>query len=214
VQVYRGYWLLSWFKREFAAKECVQAEELGIDAERLLDARLREIRPGCDGLILQPYFTPAFTMPHAKGAMVGFSDVHSRIHLYRAIIEGLNFALMQGLDTLQKRGNFTTKKIFVAGGGAKSDEVCQITASQFGLPVYRIQTHEAGGIGAALTAFVSKGLFSSYEQGLDEMVHIKDEFLPDKNDHAVYRALYERIFVKLFAKLSPLYQEIDEILFK
>jgi sugar (pentulose or hexulose) kinase len=212
VQIYRGYWLLSWFKREFASKEIAQAEKLGIDAEKLLDSRLKEIRPGCDGLILQPYFTPAFTMPHAKGAVVGFSDVHSRIHLYRAIIEGLNFALMQGLATLQKRGRFTTKKIFVAGGGAKSDEVCQITASQFGLPVYRTQTHEAGGIGAALTAFVSKGIFSSYEQGLGEMVHIKDEFLPNKADHAVYEALYERIFVKLFGKLSPLYREIDEIL--
>jgi sugar (pentulose or hexulose) kinase len=212
VQIYRGYWLLSWFKREFAAKENAQAEALGVSAEKLLDARLKEVRPGCDGLILQPYFTPAFTMPHAKGAVIGFSDSHTKIHLYRAIIEGLNFALVQGLDTLQKRGKFTTKKLFVAGGGAKSDEVCQITASQFGIPVHRIQTHEACGLGAAICAFVSKGIFSSYDEGLQQMVHIKDEFLPDKNDHAVYRELYERIFVKIFSKLSPLYQEIDEII--
>jgi sugar (pentulose or hexulose) kinase len=119
---------------------------------------------------------------------------------------------MQGLDTLQKRGGLATKQIFVAGGGARSDEVCQITASQFGIPVYRTQTHEACGIGAALCAFVSKGIFSSYEEGLPQMVHVKDEFLPDKNDHAVYRELYERIFVKMFSKLSPLYQEIDEII--
>ncbi|MDR3284416.1 MAG: FGGY-family carbohydrate kinase [Treponema sp.] len=211
-QIYRGYWLLSWFKREFAAKENAQAEKIGVSTEKLLDDRLKEIRPGCDGLIFQPYFTPVFTMPHAKGAVIGFSDSHTRMHLYRAIIEGLNFALMQGLETLQKRGKLTTKKIFVAGGGARSDEVCQITASQFGIPVYRTQTHEACGIGEALCAFVSKGIFSSYEEGLQHMVHVKDEFLPDKNDHAVYRELYERIFVKVFSKLSPLYQEINEII--
>ncbi|MDR0718556.1 MAG: FGGY-family carbohydrate kinase [Treponema sp.] len=212
IQVYRGYWLLSWFKREFAAKESVQAEALGVSAEKILDERLKEIKPGCDGLILQPYFTPGFAMPHAKGAVIGFSDSHTRIHLYRAIIEGLNFALMQGLEVLNKRGNLTTKEIFVAGGGARSDEVCQITASQFGLPVYRTQTYETCGIGSALTAFVSKGIFSSYEEGLKEMVQIKDEFLPDKNDHSIYRELYEKVFTKMFNKLSPLYQEINEII--
>jgi sugar (pentulose or hexulose) kinase len=151
-------------------------------------------------------------MPHAKGVVIGFSDSHTRIHLYRAIIEGLNFALMQGLETLQKRGKLTTKKLFVAGGGSRSDEVCKITASQFGLPVYRTQTYEACGIGEVLTAFVAKGIFSSYEEGLQEMVHIKDEFLPDQKDHGIYRELYERIFTKLFSKLSPLYQEINDII--
>jgi sugar (pentulose or hexulose) kinase len=212
VQIYRGYWLLSWFKREFAAKESAQADALGVSAEKLLDARLKEVRPGCDGLVFQPYFTPAFTMPHAKGAVIGFSDHHTKIHLYRAIIEGINFALMQGLDTLQRRGGLTTKQLFVAGGGARSDEVCQITASQFGIPVYRTQTHEACGIGQALCAFVSSGIFSSYEEGLAQMVHVKDEFLPNTADRAVYRELYERIFVKMFSKLSPLYQEIAEIM--
>jgi sugar (pentulose or hexulose) kinase len=212
VQIYRGYWLLSWFKREFAAKENAQAQAMGVSAESLLDARLNEIRPGCDGLIFQPYFTPAFTMPHAKGAVIGFSDHHTKVHLYRAIIEGINFALMQGLDTLQRRGGLTTRHVFVAGGGSRSDEVCQITASQFGLPVYRTQTHETCGIGQALCAFVSAGVFSSYEEGLARMVRVKDEFLPVKADHAIYRDLYERIFVKMFGKLSALYQEIDEII--
>jgi sugar (pentulose or hexulose) kinase len=212
IQIYRGYWLLSWFKKEFAAKESVQAESLGVSAEKLLDARLKEIKPGCDGLVLQPYFTPAPVMLHAKGVAVGFSDCHTRIHLYRAIIEGLNFALMQGLDTLQTRGKLKVTKLFVAGGGSKSEEVCKITASQFGLPVYRTQTYEACGIGEALTAFVAKGFFSSYEEGLHQMVQVKDEFLPNKTEHQIYRELYERIFLKLFNKLSPLYQEIDEII--
>ena len=212
IQIYRGYWLLSWFKKEFAAKESVQAESLGVSAEQLLDERLKEIRPGCDGLILQPYFTPAPAMLHAKGVVVGFSDSHTRIHLYRAIIEGLNFALMQGLDALQTRGKLKVSKLFVAGGGSKSDEVCRITASQFGLPVYRTQTYEACGIGGALTAFTAKGIFASYEEGLRRMVHVKDEFLPDPAAHQLYRELYERIFLKLFGKLSPLYQEIDAII--
>jgi sugar (pentulose or hexulose) kinase len=212
IEIYRGYWLLSWFKREFAAKETAEARRLGIHAERLLDERLKEIRPGCDGLVMQPYFTPGVDMPFAKGAIIGFSDIHTRIHVYRAIIEGINFALMEGLRGMEKRGRLKVRELYVAGGGSQSDEVCRITASMFGVPVYRTQTHEVTGIGSSLAAFVARGIFSSWEEALGEMVHIKDEFLPREEDHQLYEEIYEKIFSKVFSKLSPFYQEINGII--
>jgi sugar (pentulose or hexulose) kinase len=214
IEIYRGYWLLSWYKREFAAKEMAEARRLGTSAERLLDERLKEIRPGCNGLIMQPYFTPGLSMPFAKGSIIGFSDVHTRIHVYRAIIEGINFALMEGLRGMEKRGKLKVRELYVAGGGSQSDEVCRITASMFGVPVYRTQTHEVTGIGSAMAAFVSLGIFPSYEEGVREMVHIKDEFSPIREDHAIYEMLHEKIFSKIFDKLSPLYQEINGIIGK
>jgi sugar (pentulose or hexulose) kinase len=214
IEIFRGYWLLSWFKREFAAKENEEAARLGINAEQLLDERLSEIRPGCDGLILQPYFTPGVDMPFAKGSIIGFSDVHTRIHLYRAIIEGINFALMDGLRNMEKRGGIKVRSLYVAGGGAKSSTICAITASMFGLPVYRIQSYEAAGIGAATAVFKALKIFGSWEEGVQEMVHIKDEFLPDKKVHEIYEALYQRIFTRIFGKLSPLYGELRGILQK
>ena len=69
-------------------------------AEDLLNQRLKEIPPGCQGLVFQPYFTPGVSMPNAKGSVIGFSDFHTRIHIYRAIIEGINFALMEGMNCL------------------------------------------------------------------------------------------------------------------
>jgi sugar (pentulose or hexulose) kinase len=161
---------------------------------------------------MQPYFTPGIDMPFAKGAIIGFSDLHTRIHLYRAIIEGINFALIDGLRTLEKRGKLTVKELYVAGGGSQSTEVCRITASMFGLPVYRAQTHEITGIGSSLIAFVAQGVFSSYEEGIKAMVHIDDEFIPDPAEHEVYARLYEKIFKKVFGKLSPLYQELNGII--
>ena len=211
IEIYRGYWLLSWFKREFASKEVAEAARLGINAEWLLDQRLKEIPPGCAGLVMQPYFTPGIGMPFAKGAVIGFSDVHTRIHLYRAIIEGINFALMEGLRGMEKRGRLQIKRLFVAGGGSQSPEICRITASQFGLPVYRTQTHEVTALGAALAAFVATGIFTSYNEGMAAMVHIKDEFLPDMEAHGVYEKLYSEVFEKIFDKLSPLYEKINGI---
>ncbi|MEG2426599.1 MAG: FGGY-family carbohydrate kinase, partial [Oscillospiraceae bacterium] len=210
VQIYRGYWLISWFKNEFGHKEVQQAAELGVPPEDLLNARLREIPAGCDGLMLQPYFTPGVVMPKAKGSVIGFSDVHTRIHIYRAIIEGINFALMDGLHTLEKRSKSNIDCVYLAGGGSQSDEICQITANMFGLPVYRIQTYEACGLGSSMVAFVSRGVFKNYDDAIASMVHIKDEFQPDLEEHKIYKRLYSDIFTKIFHKLEPLYKKYQK----
>lgn len=207
VQVYRGYWLISWFKKEFAAKEVQEAEALGIAPEDLLNARLRDVPAGCDGLVFQPYFTPGVVMPKARGAIIGFSDIHTRIHIYRAIIEGINFALMDGLLTMQRRGKVNIRKLFIAGGGSQSDEICRITANMFGLPVCRIQTYEAAGLGSAMVAFTAMGIYPDIDAAAAAMVHVKDEFLPDMTEHQKYKAIYENVFTKIFSRLLPLYKK-------
>ena len=208
VQVYRGYWLISWFKSEFAAKEVAEAEKTGKAPEELLEALLKEIPAGCEGLVFQPYFTPGVVMPKAKGAIIGFSDVHTRAHIYRAIIEGINFALMDGLYTMQRRGKVNIKKLFIAGGASQSDSICQITANMFGLPAYRIQTYEATGLGSSMVAFAAMGVYADPYEAAAKMVRIKDEFLPDRKEHAIYKALYNDVFSKVFGKLLPLYKKI------
>jgi sugar (pentulose or hexulose) kinase len=149
-------------------------------------------------------------MPKAKGAIIGFSDVHTRAHIYRAIIEGINFALMDGLYTMQKRGKVKIDKLFIAGGGSQSDVICKITASMFGLPVYRIQTYEATGIGSSMIAFTAMGVYADEYEAAKKMVHIKDEFLPNPKEHETYKFLYKEIFRKVFGKLLPLYKTYKE----
>lgn len=211
IEIFRGYWLVSWFKREFASKEIETARTLGISAEEILNQRLKEVPAGCEGLIFQPYFTPNTTMPVAKGAVIGFSDVHTRLHIYRAIIEGINFALMDGMRLLEKQSGHRFLEIYVGGGGAQSDEICQITADMFGLPVIRTQTFEVSGIGSAIAAFVGMGEFGSYEEAVEKMVFKKDSFTPDMEQHRIYSTLYEEIYRNIYGKLSPLYQRLRDI---
>ena len=61
------------------------------------------VPPGSMGLILQPYWSPGVRQPGplAKGAVIGFGDVHTRAHLYRAILEGLAYALREGRERLE-----------------------------------------------------------------------------------------------------------------
>lgn len=211
IEIFRGYWLISWFKKEFAEKEVKQAEAFGLSAEELLNERLKEVPAGCDGLLFQPYFTPNITMPSARGAVIGFSDQHTRIHIYRAIIEGINFALMDGMRLMERRSGHEFKEIYLGGGGSQSDEICQITADMFGIPAIRVQTYEVTGIGCAMTAFVGIGAFAGYKEAVESMVHKKDIFLPDMNQHKIYAVLYEDVFKNIYGKLAPLYERLHEI---
>lgn len=211
IEIYRGFWLISWFIREFGEKEVKEAERLGVSAEELLNTRLREIPPGCEGLILQPYFTAGASMPKARGAIIGFSDVHTRIHIYRAIVEGIIFSLMDGKKMLEKRMKVKTQGIYLSGGGSQSSEICQITADMFGLPAYRSQTHEAAVIGSSIIAFCGIGRFSSIEEATREMVQIKDKFLPDMQKHELYEKLFKDIYSKIFDRLEPLYRKSCEM---
>lgn len=211
IEIYRGYWLISWFKKEFAEKEVEQAKQQGVSAEELLNKRLKEIPAGCDGLLFQPYFTPNVTMPVARGAMIGFSDRHTRIHIYRAIIEGINFALLDGMRVLEKRSGQVFEEIRLGGGGSQSDEICRITADMFGLPVKRTGTYEATGIGSAMAAFVGLGAFKDYEEAQFFMVHIKDVFEPDMEQHRIYQKLYGDVFRNIYGRLLPLYEKLHGI---
>lgn len=212
IQIYRGYWMLSWFKSEFAEKECEQAKKLGCSAESILNVRLKEVPAGCDGLVLQPYWTPGITIPAAKGAVIGFSDVHTKMHLYRAIIEGVGFALMHGLYTMEKRSGVKITELYIGGGGAQSDEICQITADMFGLPVKRIQTHESCGLGSSMVAFVANKTYGSYEEAVEGMVRVKDVFMPDSKNHEMYKKIYNEVYTDMYRRLEPLYRRIRKIM--
>ncbi|HEY7133205.1 MAG TPA: FGGY-family carbohydrate kinase, partial [Candidatus Limnocylindrales bacterium] len=136
VQVYRGYWLVDWFKRQFGAAEVAQADALGVAPEALFDDLVRATEPGSMGLVLQPTWTPGVRIPgpEAKGAMIGFGDVHTRAHVYRAILEGLAFALREGGERAARRAKTPLRELRVSGGGAQSPAAVHLTADVFGLP--------------------------------------------------------------------------------
>ncbi len=68
--------------------------------ESLFDELVAATPPGSMGLVLQPYWSPGVRVPgpEAKGAVIGWGDVHTRAHLYRAILEGLAYALREGAE--------------------------------------------------------------------------------------------------------------------
>ena len=211
--VQRGYWMVNWFKREFGLREQRIATERGVEVESLFDELIRQVPPGSMGLIVQPYWSPGVRIPgpDAKGAMIGFGDVHTRAHIYRAIIEGLTYALREGKERLEKRSGHKITTLKVSGGGSQSDEAMQITADVFGLTVERPHTYETSGLGAAINAAVGIGLYPNYQTAIDHMTHEGDRFTPIEDNVRIYNQLYNEVYLKMYDRLSPLYGSIREI---
>jgi sugar (pentulose or hexulose) kinase len=213
VQVYRGYWMVKWFKEQFGHLEKQAAAGQGLSPEELFDKLVDDIPPGSMGLILQPYWTPGLKMPgpEAKGAIIGFGDVHTRAHLYRSILEGLAFALREGKERIERRSRTPITSLRVSGGGSQSRNALQLTADIFGLPTARPHLYETSGLGAAIDAAVGLGLHKDFQTAVKAMTHVGALYEPDPKNHKIYDALYHDVYKKLYKRLKPLYERIREI---
>jgi sugar (pentulose or hexulose) kinase len=213
IQIYRGYWMVSWFKEQFAQLEQKIAEERGVETETIIEELLHQVQPGSMGLILQPYWSPGIKVPgpEAKGAVIGFGDVHNRAHLYRAILEGLAYALREGKEREEKRSGIEITELRVSGGGSQSDTAMQLTADIFGLPTARPHIYETSGLGAAIDAAVGLKLHRDFKTAVQEMTRIGQFFEPNMTTHKMYDKLYKRVYKQMYNRLKPLYEEIRSI---
>lgn len=212
VSIMRGFWMVSWFKEEFGCREIEAAREEGVAPEVLFDRMIREVPPGSLGLILHPHWTPGPHSPkYVKGAMIGFGDIHTRAHFYRAIIEGLIFGLKEGADITEQKNKVGINRLRISGGGSQSDTAMQTAADIFGLPAQRPHTHETSVVGAAIDAAVGLKFHSDFNTAVAEMTRVRDMFDPIPDNHDLYAALYEKVYRKIFNRLKPLYRSIQEI---
>ena len=63
------------------------------------------------------------------------------------------------------------KRLMVSGGGSQSDEIMQITADVFGMPVERPHTYETSALGAAIAAAVGSGIHPDFATAVESMTH-------------------------------------------
>ncbi|RIV17617.1 carbohydrate kinase [Alicyclobacillaceae bacterium I2511] len=213
MQTYRGFWMVSWFKEQFAQEEMRLAGDRGISAEQILEQRAAEIPPGSLGLMLQPFWSPGvrYPGPEAKGAMIGFGGIHTKNHVYRAILEGLAYAIRDGKERIEKKSGIKVQEIYVSGGGSQSRLVMQITANVLGLPAFKPSTEQTSGLGAAILAANELGWYQDLPTAVQNMTHKTEVFEPQMPDVALYDSLYRQVYQNMYPKLRPLFRAIQEI---
>lgn len=144
---------LRWFK-DFIT------EQKDKDYQKFTD-HISHVEPGAGGLFFLPFLsgerTPYFN-PNLRGAFIGLSSSHKRLHLARAIIEGVAFSMAECLAVFRQL-NLPLKKIILSGGGAQNPVWRQILADVLNLPMKTISIADHSPFGAAIFAkFAQEGM--------------------------------------------------------
>ena len=213
IAILRGFSMVTWFKHEFAQAERDLAAQRGVGAETLFDALIASVPAGSLGLTLQPFWSPGLRDPgpEGKGAIIGFGDVHTRAHFYRAIIEGLAYGLRAGREQIEKRTGKPIRSLHISGGGSQSDGAMQVTADVFALPAQRPEVHETSALGAAMLCAVGLKVHADVPAAVRAMCRVGRVFEPEAAAVKTYDALYREVYRELYPRLRPLYRRIRAI---
>jgi erythritol kinase len=152
-----------------------------------MNSPMADARP--DSLpLVAPYFSPAgerspFRDSRARGALTGLSTECTRADIARATVDGLTLAV---LDCFLACGG--ADSLAVSGGGARSDLWCHTISDAIGTPVHRVDSSEAGALGAALTGAAELKMFPDIATAVETVVGHGDIFQPDPRRRAYHRS--------------------------
>lgn len=155
---------VTWFRENFCKDNEAEAERTGDDAHDALEAEARTVPPGAEGVLFLPYLmgerTPIWDA-RASGVLMGLSLYHGRKHLYRAVLEGVTFALRHNIEAGTRGAAALEHNLVVVGGAAHSQLWMQIIADVTNRPVLTIRENVEAAMGAALLAAYGTGLISA-----------------------------------------------------
>ncbi|HDO1358901.1 TPA: xylulokinase [Aeromonas veronii] len=140
--------------------------------------------------------------PQAKGVFFGLTHQHGPEELARAVLEGVGYALADGMDVVHSCG-ITPQRVTLIGGGARSPYWRQMLADISG---QTLDYCTGGDIGPALGAARLAQIATSPGQSLQSLLPqlpLEQQHKPEMGRHQVY-AGRRLIFNQLYQQLLPL----------
>lgn len=140
--------------------------------------------------------------PEAKGVFFGLTHQHGPAELARAVLEGVGYALADGMDVVHDCG-LTPSSITLIGGGARSSYWRQMLSDISGLQLdYRTGGDVGPALGAARLAQIALNPDKPLHQLLPQLP-LEQQHRPDAKNHARY-AERRDVFRKIYRQLLPL----------
>jgi xylulokinase len=201
-----------WFRNTFAQADAALAKKRKADVYDLLVEEAASAPIGCEGLFFMPYLTGErcpYPDPQARGGWVGLSVRSNRAAMIRSLLEGVTFAMRDGLEILRGMGVPVTQ-IRATGGGAKSKFWRQMQADIYNAPIVITNASEGPAFGAAILAGVSIGAWKSVEQAGAACIRTVQKTAPKSGNVAKYEPSYS-VYQQLYGDLKPVFPAMAEI---
>ncbi|MGQ8844211.1 xylulokinase [Serratia sp. TSA_7] len=176
-----------------------------VDSVATLLRNVEQAPPAEAPLWFLPYLSGERTPhnnPNAKGAFWGLTHQHGPNDLARAVLEGVGFALADGMDVLHASG-LQPSSITLIGGGARSPFWRQMLADISG---QRLEYRTGGDVGPALGAARLAQIALNPQRPLSDLLPelpLEQLHEPDAERHRHYAAR-RSTFRELYTCLLPL----------
>jgi len=202
---------IKWFVENFLDKEKKLLLEDKEDFYKYFEKKASEIPPGSNQLLYLPYLvgerSPIWD-PDARGMFFGVKLSHTKYHFYRAIMEGVAFAIRHNLEIYTSKYGTKINRITISGGGAKSKLWASIFADILGLPVVIPNDVESETKGSAIFAGFGVEMFNSLNDILpkEDIITIQ----PNSNNTKLYDLLFH-IYKDLYSNCIKLFKDLQRI---
>jgi xylulokinase len=189
--------MLDWFLRLFSGG---QAQATSADETF---ATLEAAAPVCPtGLLITPHLigtcNPDFN-PYATGTIVGLRSATNRSDIYKGILEGLACELRNMTEILHSACG-TFRDIYVTGGGCHSRLGLRLRAAFTDCRLHLMRSPDSVCLGGAILAGVAAGIYESFREAVDQLVHVAETVDPDPallRDYSDQLARYRQLYPSL-----------------
>jgi xylulokinase len=160
---------------------------------RKLDSEIAKAAPGSGGLLFLPYLNGErcpYMDSNLSGAFLGLNLNSGKVHLARAVMEGVTYSIAQCIEVCRGLG-LGFDILIASGGGARSALWLQMQADIYNVPIKTTILEEQACVGAAAVAGSGAGLFKTTGEACDTLVKYKDKiWVPDSSRNRIYQEYY------------------------
>jgi autoinducer 2 (AI-2) kinase len=202
--------VMRWFRDSFCALEKIQAKESGEDVYYIMEQKAKEVPVGSNGII--PIFSDSMNYGkwyHASPSFINLSidpDVCNVASMFRALQENACIISAINLEKIEKFSGVKATEITFAGGASKGELWSQILADVTGCSIKIPVVKEATALGAAMSAGVGAGIYSSIDEASKKLVKWDKTYTPNMDNHQKYQEIKNK-WSKVYKKQLELVDE-------
>jgi xylulokinase len=204
--------MLEWYRKEYGVEAQQRAEKEGGVAWDYLMAEASASPPGAKGAMFLPHMSAAgcpVVDARSLGAFVGLSSFAESGDMLRAIIEGLDYQVLDIVSALKDGVGINPDRLVAVGGATRNEFWMQNKADVVGLPIEVPEIEEATPLGAAILAGIGIGLYKDEQDAFERVYKPGKTYQPDSQLTAKYAEWYQ-IYKQLYPILAPVSHQLYE----
>ncbi len=206
--------MLEWYRKEYGFEAKARAVARGCADWDTLMEEAAASPPGSHGVLFLPHMAGSgcpVVDTRSLGGFVGLGSTTTRGDVLRALIEGLDYQLLDIIRQMQAAVGFEAQKLVVVGGAARNPFWMQNKADVIGMRIEVPEVEDATPLGAAMLAGIGVGIYEDERDAYRCVRRDGPVYLPDPRVTERYARSFER-YKMVYPALAPVSHAISEAL--